>query len=89
MSQNLSKFKRLKFFKPSGAFYYYLDVSDFHDDSSKLVSRILRETGVVLTPGTDFDKINGHKTMRLAFSCKKNIVEKATEKLTNWFLKNY
>ncbi|MFL2678842.1 MAG: pyridoxal phosphate-dependent aminotransferase [Alphaproteobacteria bacterium] len=89
VSQNLSKFKRLKFFKPSGAFYYYLDVSDFHDDSSKLVSRILRETGVVLTPGTDFDKINGHKTMRLAFSCKKNIVEKATEKLTNWFLKNY
>ena len=37
------------------------------------------ETGVVLTPGVDFDKKNGNKTVRLSFSSKQDIVFEGVE----------
>lgn len=39
---------------PAGAFYVYADCSDLADDSSELVSRLLEEAGVAITPGNDF-----------------------------------
>ena len=49
----------------------------------------MHETGVVLTPGVDFDKKNGKSTVRLSFSSKQDMVLEATEILYNWFKKNY
>ena len=40
-------------------FYTYIDISEFSQDSFIVVKKILDETGVALTPGTDFDKLNG------------------------------
>jgi len=42
-----------------GAFYIYLDVSEFTDDSLSFASEILREAGVAVTPGLDFDATRG------------------------------
>ena len=42
-----------------GAFYLYLDVAAFTDDSVQLCRRLLHETGVALTPGVDFDPARG------------------------------
>ena len=55
----------------------------------ELSKKILNETGVALTPGTDFDKKFGHRTMRLAFSSERQKVIEAVIKLKKWFAQNY
>ncbi len=87
--QELSSFNMIKFKKPKGSFYYYIDISDLNIDSRKLTKTILHETGVVLTPGIDFDKINGSKSFRLAYSIDGKVAEEGTKKLIQWFLSNY
>ena len=49
----------------------------------------MNETGVVLTPGLDFDKKYGHKTVRLSFSSETSVVIEAVERLNRWLIKNY
>jgi len=44
---------------PDGAFYVYADVSDITNDSLALAGRILREAGVAVAPGVDFDPVRG------------------------------
>ena len=85
----LSEIKGINFREPDGAFYFYLDVTDFNRDSEELAKKILNETGVALTPGTDFDKKFGHRTMRLAFSSDKQKVMEAVTRLKKWFMQNY
>ena len=45
----------------------------------------MHDTGVVLTPGKDFDKTFGDKTVRLSFSSKSEVVLEATEVMYDWF----
>ena len=58
-------------------------------DSFSFVKRLMDETGVVLTPGIDFDKKNGNKTVRLSFSSETNLVIEGVGRVYNWFKKNY
>ena len=44
---------------PDGAFYIYADVSAMTGDSRAFAARILREAGVAVTPGLDFDPGRG------------------------------
>ena len=53
---------------PDGAFYVYADVSDLTDDSRALAARILREAGVAVTPGLDFDPARGARTLRFSYA---------------------
>ncbi len=85
----LSEVKGLNFRKPDGAFYFYLDVTKFNINSENLAKKILNETGIALTPGTDFDKKFGHRTLRLSFSIDNQKVIKAVTKLKQWFAQNY
>ena len=87
--EKLSKIKRLKFCKPYGAFYIYLNIENTGMISGKLVKKIIEDTGVALTPGNDFDKINGDNFVRVSFSNDYKIVEKASNILVEWFKKNY
>ena len=49
-------------------------------------NKILEQTGVVLTPGNDFDKKYGLDFVRLAFSGKKEKkIVKGIKKLVKWF----
>ena len=88
-SKLLSQIKGLNYKEPNGAFYFYLDITYFNNDSEKLTKKILNETGVAVTPGTDFDKKFGHRTLRLAFSSDKRKVLEAVKKLKEWFTQNY
>ena len=74
---------------PMGGFYFYLDVSKFTNESQNLVKKILKETGVALTSGLDFDPKNGHKTIRLSFSSNHSIIKEATKRLVKWIKKSY
>ena len=53
---------------PDGAFYIYADVSAFTDDSRAFAADILKEAGVAVTPGLDFDKSRGHATIRFSYA---------------------
>lgn len=68
-----------------GAFYIYVDVSEFTDNSLKLCRRLLDETGVALTPGVDFDPARGHHFVRLSFAGAEDDVILASERLCRWF----
>lgn len=57
-----------RFAPPDGAFFLYADVSGVTDNSEEFCKRLLAETGVAITPGTDFDQSRGHHSVRLSFA---------------------
>ena len=79
----------IKFSEPQGAFYFYIDIYNTKLDSFKFVNKLMVDTGVVLTPGIDFDKKFGSRTVRLSFSSKQDLVVEAVERIHSWFRKNY
>ena len=56
------------FAPPDGAFYIYADVSAHTEDSRAFAAEILREAGVAVTPGLDFDPVRGHRTLRFSYA---------------------
>lgn len=57
-----------KYAPPDGAFYVYVDVSDYTDDARAFAAQILDQAGVAVTPGLDFDPVEGHKWLRLSYA---------------------
>jgi aspartate/methionine/tyrosine aminotransferase len=53
---------------PQGAFYLWADASRYTDNSLELAEKILRATGVAVTPGLDFGKNNTHHYLRFAYT---------------------
>lgn len=51
-----------------GAFYIYADIARFTNDSLDFCKRVLNEAGVAVTPGLDFDPVDGAHHMRLSFA---------------------
>lgn len=70
---------------PDGAFYMYADVGHLTDDSLAFCERILRETGVALAPGVDFDPVEGRRFIRISFAVSTEQVREAIDRLTPWF----
>jgi aspartate/methionine/tyrosine aminotransferase len=67
-----------------GAFYLYAR-TDRHDaDSASLCRALLEETGIALTPGSDFDRRRGHAYARLSFCGAEAEVAAAAERLGGW-----
>jgi aspartate/methionine/tyrosine aminotransferase len=75
----------LRRFAPAeGAFYLYADVSALAPDSEHLCRRLLAETGVAITPGRDFDPLNGAGWVRLSFAGATQQVTEAARRLSDW-----
>ncbi len=53
---------------PDGAFYIYADVSHLTDDSRAFAADILDRAGVAVTPGLDFDPVDGHRWLRFSYA---------------------
>ncbi len=53
---------------PDGAFYIYADVGDLTADSLAFAAELLREAGVAVTPGLDFDPVRGRQTLRFSYA---------------------
>ena len=79
----------LKFSIPAGAFYYYIDISELKINSTELCDILLNKHGLAITPGIDFDKKNGHKTIRVSFSSNHTIVINGLNEFRKWYKKNY
>lgn len=67
-----------------GAFYLYGDVSASGLDSVTWCARLLDEAGVALTPGTDFDPVDGHRFVRLSFASSPEVVREAVDRIVRW-----
>ncbi|MCK5166355.1 MAG: pyridoxal phosphate-dependent aminotransferase [Rhodospirillaceae bacterium] len=64
-----------------GAFYVYADVSNMTDDSNAFCQQILKESGVAITPGVDFDPGRGRKYVRFSFAGSTLDIEAAVARL--------
>ncbi|MDQ0453960.1 pyridoxal phosphate-dependent aminotransferase [Rhizobium paknamense] len=67
-----------------GAFYAYVDVSRFTNDSMEFARRMLVETDVAATPGLDFDPLEGHRAMRFSYAGTLQDMTEATDRLAAW-----
>ncbi|WLR94006.1 pyridoxal phosphate-dependent aminotransferase [Shinella zoogloeoides] len=67
-----------------GAFYAYVDVSRFTNDSMAFARRMLAETDVAATPGIDFDPKDGHHTMRFSYAGAFEEMSEAVDRLEAW-----
>jgi len=69
---------------PDGAFYVYADVSHLTDDSRAFAEEILREAGVAVTPGLDFDPARGHTTLRFSYARATADIEEGLDRLARF-----
>ena len=70
-----------------GAFYLYADVSEFTPDSAASAKAMLRDIGVAITPGIDFDSVRGHRFVRLSYAGPQAAMREAPARIKGW-LKN-
>ena len=67
-----------------GAFYMYADVSHLTDDSKGFCRRLLAETGVAITPGSDFDNARGQSFIRICYAGATDDIARAALRLKEW-----
>ena len=69
---------------PDGAFYIYARLPDDWPDSVTLAPRWLEELGVAVTPGIDFDQVDGHRHIRLGYAGATAEIAEAIRRLEGW-----
>jgi aspartate/methionine/tyrosine aminotransferase len=67
-----------------GAFYVYAYIGNLTNDSQEFCQRMLAETAVAATPGTDFDPERGSRYMRFSFAGDTQSISQAMERLIHW-----
>ncbi|MET9261982.1 pyridoxal phosphate-dependent aminotransferase [Amycolatopsis sp. NPDC004079] len=67
-----------------GAFYAYADVSDHTTDSLSWCQRLLADTGLAITPGIDFDPVDGGRYVRFSFAGATEDVTEGLRRLGGW-----
>jgi aspartate/methionine/tyrosine aminotransferase len=67
-----------------GAFYLYADVSRFCDDSYEFAKRMLEQSHVAVTPGADFDPLEGRRFIRLCYAGAREEMAEAVERIGRW-----
>lgn len=67
-----------------GAFYLYADVGHLTQDSLAFAKAMLEETGVAVTPGLDFDPINGGRFIRFSYARSRDDMLEAVRRLKAW-----
>lgn len=70
-----------------GAFYAYCDVSRHTNDSMDFARRALAECHVAITPGHDFDLVEGHRHIRLSYAGSEQDIATAVERLSSWLMR--
>lgn len=72
----------VRFAPPDGAFYIYVDVSDFTDDSLAFSKHLLERHGIAACPGGDFDEALGHTMMRFSYAGAEAEIIEAVRRLS-------
>ena len=85
--EELPKLGLKNFAPPDGAFYFYIDVSEYTNDSVNFAKSVLDEVHVALTPGIDFDPERGLKTIRLSYACSTSDLKEGLKRLEKFMNK--
>jgi len=72
--------------KPEGAFYAFPRLHMKHSDNH-FVAELIKETGVVVVPGTGFGQVPGTQHFRLVFLPNEQILEKAYNNIGEFYQK--
>lgn len=72
------------FVAPDGAFYIYADIGRLTNDSLDFCKRMLHEAGVAATPGLDFDRERGRRTLRLSYAGAEADIKEAIARMKAW-----
>ena len=83
--KNLPKIGFKPVIKPKGSFYLYADISKISKNSVQLCKKLLNEHGIALSPGVDFDQIEGKKYIRFCYSYPKKDIIEGIKKLNSIF----
>jgi aspartate/methionine/tyrosine aminotransferase len=67
-----------------GAFYLFADISERSNDSAAFCARMLREAGVAVSPGVDFDRSRGNRFLRFSYCGPEEDMRTAAERLRTW-----
>jgi aspartate/methionine/tyrosine aminotransferase len=67
-----------------GAFYLFADIGDRSNDSVAFCARMLREAGVAVSPGVDFDRTRGNRFVRFSYCGPAEDMLAAAERLLAW-----
>jgi aspartate/methionine/tyrosine aminotransferase len=67
-----------------GAFYAYCDISRYSNDAMDFARRALHEAGVAITPGLDFDPVEGNRFVRLSYAGSEAAVVEGVKRLRGW-----
>lgn len=74
--------------KPEGAFYAFPKIELQDKDDARFVSHLIKETGVVVVPGSGFGQVPGTNHFRVVFLPNEEILTKAYKNLADIY-KNY
>ena len=70
--------------KPDGAFYIYLDISRYSDDSDDFAQRLLHGPGIAAVPGRDFGPAHAATSLRISYATRLDRLEEAVARLDGW-----
>ena len=87
LMEELPKLGLKNFAPPDGAFYFYIDVSEYTNDSVNFAKSVLDEVHVAITPGIDFDPERGLKTIRLSYACSTSDLKEGLKRLEKFMSK--
>jgi len=73
-----------KLSQAQGSFYIYADVAHLTNNSLEFCKCILKETGVAITPGVDFDPARGHNFVRFSFAGSTEDMREAAKRLRDF-----
>ena len=72
--------------KPEGAFYAFPKV-DIKNSDNHFVAELIKETGVVVVPGSGFGQVPGTQHFRIVFLPPEEILEKAYKNIVDFYQK--
>ena len=72
------------FSPPDGAFYIYIDISEFSNDSLKFCKDVLDQAGVAIPPGLDFDQKRGNSTIRFSYARSTEDILEGAKRIKNF-----
>ena len=71
---------------PQGAFYVYADISKYSDDSFAFCKQLLEKTGLAITPGCDFGKVNAEHYVRFAYTTSEHRIREGMSRLESFLI---
>ena len=73
--------------KPEGAFYAFPKIELDKQNDNHFVAELIKETGVVVVPGTGFGQVPGTNHMRVVFLPQDDVLEKAYKNIVEFYKK--